>query len=82
MSKTRNASLQFKISSIYILTNLLVVVVNIGLLIGIIAGEAPFIGPALSSRHISTALAESWMNHCARYVSHGIVRVSCDGMMF
>ncbi|MDE7428435.1 MAG: two-component sensor histidine kinase, partial [Lachnospiraceae bacterium] len=35
MNRTRNASLQFKISRIYILTNLLVVVVNIVLLIGI-----------------------------------------------
>lgn len=35
MSKRRSVSLQFKISSIYILTNLLVMIVNIILLIGI-----------------------------------------------
>ena len=35
MDKRRSVSLQFKISSIYILTNLLVMIVNIVLLIGI-----------------------------------------------
>ena len=35
MGKVRNFSLQFKISSIYIVTNLLVVMVNIFLIIGI-----------------------------------------------
>lgn len=35
MSKFRNFSLQFKISSIYIVTNILVVMVNIFLIIGI-----------------------------------------------
>lgn len=35
MSKLRNASLQFKISSIYIVTNLLVVMVNLVLIFGI-----------------------------------------------